>query len=185
MRTGTTLTLDDADRRRLEAIVADRNTPQKHVWRCRIVLLSAHGVGTHGIMAATDTAKTTVWRWQERFAAEGVDGLLRDKTRPPGKAPIPAERAAEVVRLTLASPPHAATHWTAQAMARRMGLAVSTVQKIWKTQVSRAVPGPMPRGRRRSLRLRPRDRGSGPVSGVPGTGPWCRREPSRSELRRA
>ena len=133
MRTGTTLTLDDADRRRLEAIVADRNTPQKHVWRCRIVLLSAHGVGTHGIMTATGTAKTTVWRWQERFAAEGVGGLLRDKTRPPGKAPIPAERAAEVVRLTLASPPHAATHWTAQAMARRMGLAVSTVQKIWKT----------------------------------------------------
>jgi len=54
-----------------------------------------------------------------------------------------------------------------------------------KTQVSRAMPGPMPRGRRRSFRLRPCDRGSGPVSGVPGTGPWCRREPSRSELRRA
>jgi len=54
-----------------------------------------------------------------------------------------------------------------------------------KSQVSRAMPGPMPRGRARSFRLRPRDRGSGPVFGVPGTGPWCRREPSRSELRRA
>jgi hypothetical protein len=28
---------------------------------------------------------TCVWRWQERFATEGVVGLLRDKTRPPGK----------------------------------------------------------------------------------------------------
>jgi DNA replication protein DnaC len=54
-----------------------------------------------------------------------------------------------------------------------------------KTQVSRAVPDPRPRGRRRSFRLRRSDRGSGPVSGVPGAGPWCRREPSRSELRRA
>ena len=54
-----------------------------------------------------------------------------------------------------------------------------------KSQVSRAVPGPMPRGSRRSFRLRTRDRGSGPVSDMSETGPWCRREPSRSELRRA
>ena len=126
------VSLDSADRRRLEAVAADRNAPQKHVWRARIVLLSADGVGTNGIMAATGTSKTTVWRWQERFMAAGVDGLLRDKTRPPGKAPVAPERVAEIVRLTLAPPPHAATHWTAQAMAKRMGLAVSTVQKIWK-----------------------------------------------------
>ena len=132
MRTGIMVSLDSADRRRLEAVAADRNAPQKHVWRARIVLLSADGVGTNGIMAATGTSKTTVWRWQERFMAAGVDGLLRDKTRPPGKAPVAPERVAEIVRLTLAPPPHAATHWTAQAMAKRMGLAVSTVQKIWK-----------------------------------------------------
>jgi hypothetical protein len=29
-----------------------------------------------------------VWRWQQRFAEEGIDGLLRDKTRPPGKAGV-------------------------------------------------------------------------------------------------
>ena len=132
LRNGTSITLDAADRRRLEAVAADRNAPQKHVWRSRIVLLSADGVGTNGIMAATGTAKTTVWRWQERFVAEGVDGLLRDKTRPPGKAPVPPERVAEVVRLTLAPPPHEATHWTAQAMAKVVGLAISTVQNIWK-----------------------------------------------------
>ena len=64
--------------------------------------------------------------------AAGVDGLLRDKTRPPGKAPIDAARVGEVVRRTLAPPPHEATHWTARAMAEACGLAVSTVQNIWK-----------------------------------------------------
>ena len=132
MRNGISIALADADRRRLEAIVADRNTPQKHVWRARIVLLSADGVGTNAIMATTATSKTTVWRWQARFMQAGVDGLLRDKTRPPGKAPVLPDRVAEVVRLTLKPPPHAATHWTAQAMAGAVGLAVSTVQKIWK-----------------------------------------------------
>ena len=78
MRNGITFTLGEADQQRLDALVADRNTPQKHVWRARIVLMSADGVGTHAIMAETGTAKTTVWRWQARFMAEGVDGLLRD-----------------------------------------------------------------------------------------------------------
>jgi transposase len=57
---------------------------------------------------------------------------LRDKTRPPGKVPIDAARVSEVVRRTLAPPPHEATHWTARAMAEACGLAVSTVQSIWK-----------------------------------------------------
>lgn len=132
MRTGISITLSDADRRRLESIATNRNASQKHVWRCRIVLLTAQGVGTNAIMAATGKAKTTVWRWQERFMAQGVDGLLRDKTRPPGKPPVPIDRAAKVVAMTLKPPPHEATHWTARAMAKVSGLAVSTVQAIWK-----------------------------------------------------
>ena len=131
MRTGISIDVTAADRRRLEAVVADRNTPQKHVWRARIVLLSAAGVGTTTIMREAGVSKTAVWRWQERFMAEGVDGLLRDKTRPPGRAPVTSERVAEVVRLTQTEP-HEATHWTARAMAKVCGLAVSTVQEIWK-----------------------------------------------------
>ncbi len=32
MRTGISIDVTAEDRRRLEAVVADRNTPQKHVW---------------------------------------------------------------------------------------------------------------------------------------------------------
>jgi hypothetical protein len=31
-----------------------------------------------------------VWRWQRRLMETGVDGLLHDKTRKPGKAPVAA-----------------------------------------------------------------------------------------------
>ena len=132
MRSGISISVSAADRRRLETIVADRSTPQKHVWRARIILLTADGVGTNAVMAATGKSKTCVWRWQERFMQAGVGGLLQDKTRPPGKAPVDAARVGEVVRRTLAPPPHEATHWTARAMAEACGLAVSTVQNIWK-----------------------------------------------------
>ena len=63
-------------------MIKDRNAPQKHAWRAAIVLLSAEGVGTNAIMRRTGKSKTCVWRWQERFMRAGVDGLLRDKTRP-------------------------------------------------------------------------------------------------------
>jgi transposase len=132
MRNGITITVSSADRRRLETIVAGGSTPQKHVWRARIVLLSAEGVGTNAIMTATGKSKTTVWRWQARFAEAGVDGLLEDKTRPPGKAPIADARVGELVRLTHEPPPHEATHWTGRAMAKAVGMGVATVQKLWK-----------------------------------------------------
>ena len=80
MRSGIVIDLTSADRERLERISKDRNTPQKHVWRAEIVLLSADGAGTSEIMRRTGTSKTCVWRWQERFMQEGVEGLLRDKT---------------------------------------------------------------------------------------------------------
>jgi hypothetical protein len=41
MRTGVTVYLSPTDRKSLQAIVDDRNNPQKHVWRARIVLATA------------------------------------------------------------------------------------------------------------------------------------------------
>jgi len=132
MRTGISITVTPEDRRRLEAIVRDPKRPQKHVWRAHIILLTADGLGTMSIMAQTSKSKTCVWRWQERFMSEGVNGLLYDKTRPPGKAPVPPELVSEIVRLTQTPPPHEATHWTVRAMAKVAGVAASTVQAIWK-----------------------------------------------------
>src|SRR4029453_7060031 len=111
MRKGMEVGVAADDRARLEAIVADRNRRQKHVERARIVLLTAKTVGTLSIMRPVGCAKATVWGWQERFAAEGVDGLLRDKTRPPGRTPLAQAVVERVVELTLGEPPGEATHW--------------------------------------------------------------------------
>jgi transposase len=132
MREGITVEVSAADRARLEAVVADRNRPQKHVWRAEIILATAGNLGTNAIMRRAGVSKPCVWRWQERFAAEGVDGLLRDKTRPPGTPPLPAATVERVVELTRGGPPGEATHWTGRAMARAVGISLSAVQGIWK-----------------------------------------------------
>jgi transposase len=88
MRAGIVVKVTPEDRRRLEAIVSNRNSPQKHVWRAKIVLATADGCGTAEIMRRSGKSKPAVWTWQARFMAEGVEGLMRDKTRKPGKMPL-------------------------------------------------------------------------------------------------
>jgi len=120
--------ISTADRERLQAIVGDRNRPQKHVERARIVLASADRGPAQRVAQRLGVSRPTVWRWQQRFAEAGVDGLLRDKTRKPGKAPIPAETTARVVGLTCTQPPHQVTHWTGRAMAKATGLSLRSVR---------------------------------------------------------
>jgi transposase len=132
MHERTNTRLSAADRSELEAVVADRNSPQKHVWRAKIVLLTADGHGTADIMRATGKAKTVIWRWQKRFGEEGAAGLWRDKTRPSRIPPLSPEVAERVVALTLAGPPPTASHWTGAAMAKAVGISVSSVQRIWR-----------------------------------------------------
>jgi transposase len=120
------------DRDRLEKLVRDRNTPQKVVWRSRIVLLSAAGLRPPAVAAAVGKSALTVRRWRRRFLAQGVDGLLKDATRPPGKKPLSPEVIKRVVELTLNQKPPGRTHWSERSMATRVGLAPSTVHNIWK-----------------------------------------------------
>jgi transposase len=132
MRSDVEIEVSAGDRARLEAIVAAPRSPQKHVWRARIILLSGDGVGTMAIARQAGVAEPTVWRWQERFMTEGVAGLLREKSRPPGIAPLPAETVDQVLTLTGAPPPGEATHWTVRAMAKAVGISRASVQRIWQ-----------------------------------------------------
>src|SRR3954469_11759456 len=54
-----------SNRARLTALIDDRNTPSKVVWRAEIVLATADGHGTNEIMRCTGKSKPCVWRWQE------------------------------------------------------------------------------------------------------------------------
>ena len=61
-----------------------------------------------------------------------MDGLLRDKTRLPGKAPLSAETVAKVLALPCTEPPGEVTHWTGRAVARAVGVSLRAVQRIWQ-----------------------------------------------------
>src|SRR5438132_10793150 len=122
--------LSAAEREQLTAITADRNRPRKHVERARIVLASADRHPAQPIAQSVGVSRPTVWRWQQRFAESGVEGLLRDKTRKPGKATpsapeSPSNRWYAVclvgvkLRPVLPAQPWSAVEWTADTQLAR------------------------------------------------------------------
>lgn len=125
------LYLGPADRAQLQALLTDRNTPRKIVWRAEIVLATADGFGTNEIMRRAATSKPTVWRWQERYLDEGVAGLKRDKTRPSRVPPLPRETRLAVIAKTVQETPPNATHWSRSMMAEAVGISPSSVGRIW------------------------------------------------------
>jgi transposase len=125
------LYLNPADRAHLQALLTDRNTPRKVVWRAEIVLATADGCGTNEIMRRADMSKPTVWRWQARYLDEGVAGLRRDKTRPSRVPPLPRETRLKVITRTVQETPPNATHWSRALMAEAVGISPSSVGRIW------------------------------------------------------
>ena len=130
-KTQACIWLSPADLATLKTWVSGRNTPQKVVWRSRIVLLSADRTGVMMIARSVGKSKVAVGRWQERYLVTGISGLRRDATRPGRKPPLSAETIERVVHKTLHEKPAAGTHWSIRKMARAVGLSYTSVQRIW------------------------------------------------------
>ncbi len=132
MRTIERISISSADREGLEGLVRNRNTPQKVVWRARILLLASDGLTAEAIAAAVGKSLLTVRRWRRRYVAKGVDGLLKDATRPSRVKPLSPEKIKQVVHMTLHEKPPKATHWSGRSMAAAAGISYSSVQRIWR-----------------------------------------------------
>ncbi|MDE0532817.1 MAG: helix-turn-helix domain-containing protein [Albidovulum sp.] len=126
------------DRERLERVAGNPGSLQKHVWRARIILDPGSSRGLAETMRRTGKSKPTVRRWRDRFLAEGVDRLLRDAARQPGKRPIPEEKAEAAVDLAMPPPPERARHWTVRALAERLAMVSSSARNILRSNG----PGP-------------------------------------------
>jgi transposase len=131
MTSESCISLSPEDQAALQGWVADRNTPQKLVWRARIVLRWAEGVGVTAIVRATGKTKRTAYRWRDRYVERGLQGLQRDASRRGRKERLCAEAIERVVHMTLTAKPPVGTHWSVRKLAKAVGLSHSSVQRIW------------------------------------------------------
>jgi transposase len=119
------------DRAQLEALVAQGRTPQKTAQRARSVLMLINRAKPSHVARTLGLSRMRIRLWAQRYVAKGVEGLLRDATRPPGREPVSPERIATIVEMTLRTTPAHATHWTTRTMAKTAGISEAMVRRIW------------------------------------------------------
>jgi Homeodomain-like domain len=119
------------DRERLLAIVADRNRPLKQVQRAKIILCSAERLPVLEVARQTGASRPAVWRWQARYAEQGVGGLARQDAQARRRAAFGQDRRQDF-GADLLRPPGEATHWPGRAMAKAVGVSLRAVQRLWE-----------------------------------------------------
>lgn len=125
------LTLKDEERKTLEAWTAAHNTPQKVVFRSRMVLLAAENTSNRAIARRLGTTRDTVILWRRRFTLGGTAALAEDAPGRGRKPTIDAEKVKQIVDATLQTQPPNATHWSVRTMAKAQGVSPATVHRIW------------------------------------------------------
>jgi transposase len=131
--------LTDAQRDELLALMRAEGVPAKVATRARIVLWRAEGRRKTEVAALAAVSRPTVDAWLERYARDGVAGLL-DRPRPAPPKRIPAQVRGRVLAVTRTSPPAETglSHWSSRELAaflrRTEGLAVSHsyVARLWQ-----------------------------------------------------
>ncbi len=125
------IVLGDADRQELERLQrasAGRAGPAR---RARAVLLLAAGLAGTAVAERTGYTPVQVSRIRHRFGREGLGGLV-DRPRSGRPPEISARKRAQVIALTLKTPPAGLSHWSTREVARKVGLSHATVHRIWQ-----------------------------------------------------
>jgi len=129
--TAPALVLNDEERKTLATWLGARRTPQKVVFRSRIVLLAAENISNRGIARRLGTTRDTVIVWRRRFTL-GRTAALTEEAPGRGRKPrLAAEKVKRIVEATLHTTPPNATHWSVRTMAKAQAVSPATVQRIW------------------------------------------------------
>src|SRR5258707_4518765 len=119
------------ERVELEGWARRRTSAAGLAMRARIVLAAADGESNTELSQRLGFSITTVRRWRNRFAEQGMDGLV-DEPRPGRPRVVGDEKIEALIAATLETTPPDATHWSTRAMAAHLGLSQSMVSRVWR-----------------------------------------------------
>lgn len=125
------ISLSEKERRKLEKLGSVRSSPLRVRERAEIVLLAGAGLLNKEISKITGADPGKVGRWRNRYARLGLEGILKDKTRPGRIPPIPRSLRSRIIKKTLSETPKGATQWSQASMAREVGVSAASVGRIW------------------------------------------------------
>jgi transposase len=122
--------LNSEDKDLMEKLLSSGHLEQKFAQRLQTVLLRARGKQTSDIADFLGIHQSSVSAYINRYNALGINSLLHDKTRKPGKEPVSQDIKNEICRLVCTEKPKGETHWSSRTLARRTGVSHTRVSQI-------------------------------------------------------
>jgi transposase len=122
--------LNTDDKNMMEKLLSAGHIEHKIAVRLQTVLLRARGKGSGEIADFLGIHIASVSAYITRYNTRGIDSLLHDKTRRPGKEPVSQGIKNEIYRLVCNEKPKDETHWSCRTLAKRVGISHTAVNTI-------------------------------------------------------
>ena len=132
------VTLSDAQRAELRALIRTGPASARVLARARVLVLTDQGVTDEQIATTLQVGTTTVERLRRRFVEEGLDATLQERPRPGGKPKLDGKQEALLVALACSEPPQDRAQWTMQLLADKL-VAIGAVDAISDETVRRVL----------------------------------------------
>jgi transposase len=114
----------------MEALLAEGHIEHKFAVRLQTVVNRAWGRSTNDVASILGININTVSDHVNRYLEGGLEALLKDKTRKPGKDPIPQEVKDNLTKFVCQEKPADGTHWSTRDLSKRFGISHTTVNMI-------------------------------------------------------
>jgi transposase len=132
-RAAAALAVSADQKRELELLVRNGNSPQKTVLRGKIVLLAQEGVANAKIADQLKISRPTVLALRAAFAKDGmtaVTGVRRRKRSPKVLTPELEQRILDTTLKT--RPGDGSTHWSVRTLAAYLRVSRTIVHRVWQ-----------------------------------------------------
>ncbi len=132
------VTLTDAQRAELRALIRTGTASARVLARARVLVLTDQGVTDEQIATTLQVGTTTVERLRRRFVEAGLEATLQERPRPGGKPKLDGKQEALLVALACSEPPQDRAKWTMQLLADKL-VAIGAVETISDETVRRVL----------------------------------------------
>jgi transposase len=122
--------LDACDKALMEKLLISGQIKHKYAVRVQAVLNRADGKPAAMIADILCISVNSVTQYIKRYNSGGIDALLRNKTRKPGKAPVVEELKNRICDIACHEKPAGAARWTTRSLAKRFGISHNKVAEI-------------------------------------------------------
>ena len=114
----------------MEALLAEGHLEHKYAVRLQTVINRSKNVSTNTVASVLGINLNSVSNYVKRYNKGGVESLLQDKTRKPGKAPISPDMKNKLVQFVCQEKPKDGTHWSTRELSVHFSISHTAVNTI-------------------------------------------------------